>query len=158
VAPSHTFLSTPATRRGVSELYASMLMVGVTLALGGLVASAAMGQIGLANNSASLGAAQASASVQLEMVYLVAASTGSCPMYGGYHGGTSAALALYNYGPGAFTPAEIIVNGTVYAGTYGAVGAGALGVYSLNLGRCIHSSGQTVMVSDSAGDEAQFGS
>jgi len=158
VAPSHPFGSTRAPRRGVSELYASMLMVGVTLTLGGLVASAAMGQLELANSSASLGATQMAGGVQLEMVYLVIDSSGSCPMFGGYHEGTSATLALYDYGTADFAPAEIAINGTVYAGTYGILGAGALGAYSLNLGKCVHSSGQTVIVTDSLGEEAEFGS
>jgi hypothetical protein len=135
-----------------------MLLVGVTLALGSLVATSALAQSDLANSSASLGAAseEASARVQIGLVYLAVASSGSCPAYGGYHEGTSLSVAVYNYGGGTFAPAELVLNQTVYPGSYSPLGPGSMGTYTLTLAACSHSAGQTVMLADAAGDEAQF--
>jgi hypothetical protein len=133
-------------------------MVGVTLTVGGLVASSALGQFALANDSASLSAViqETSARIQIGVVYLVALSSGSCPVYGGYHEGNTIEIAIYNYGGTPFTPSEMIFNGTVHAGSYASLGPGSLGAYALTLTTCSHSSGQTVIVADSAGDEVQF--
>jgi len=156
MSPSRRFGS--GQKGGISELYASVLMVGVTLTVGGLVASSAMGQFALANDSASLSAMtqEASARIQIGLVYLVAISSGSCPVYGGYREGTTVRMAIYNYGGVPFTPAEIILNGTVYTGNYAPLGPGTLGTYALTATMCLHTSGQTVIVADSAGDEVQF--
>ena len=158
--PSHDFHHRPLRRRGVSELYASMMMLGVTLTMGGLVASAAIGQLGLQNGSASMGAAlaQESAGKDLALVYLVAAPSGSCPVYAGYHEGTTLTLAVYNYGTERFAPSALAINGTVYAGGYSAVGPGSLGTFALSLGSCAHASGETVLLVDSVGDEVQLAS
>jgi hypothetical protein len=137
-----------------------MLMIGVTLSLGGFVAFAAVGQYGLAANSASLGAslAQSSAETQLGLVYVAVASTNACPIYGGVHEGTSLTLALYNYGSTSFTPAVLLVNSTAFAGAYPTTPPGSLGLYSLTLAGCSHSSGQSVVAEDPAGDVVQVGS
>jgi len=156
VSPSNHF--GPSPRGGISELYASVLMVGVTLAVGGLVASSALGQFALANESASLSAMaqEASARIQMGLVYFVTVSSESCPMYGGYHEGTTLEIAIYDYGGAPFTPAEMILNSTAYTGTYAPMEAGTLGTYAFTVATCSHSSGQTVIVVDSKGDEVQF--
>lgn len=134
-----------------------MLMIGVTLSLGGIVAGAAMGQFGMASGSASLGAnlAQSSAGVQLGLVYGAVASSVSCPTYQGYHEGTSLTVSLYNYGATNFTPAELVDNSTVYAGGYSVLRAGSMNAYTINLGACAHSGGQTFLLVDSLGNEVQ---
>jgi len=156
MGPSHFFQR--RRRRGVSELYASLLMVGVTLTLGGAVVSAALGQFTQAEDSASVGASvqQASAEVRVGLVYLVAPSSGSCPTYGGYGEGTAVTIALYNYGVLAFTPSEIFLNGTGYGGGFSPLPAGSMEAYALSLGGCAHPQGETVVITDSRGDEVQF--
>ena len=156
MSPSHDF--GPRTRGGISELYASVLMVGVTLAVGSLVASSALGQLVMANDAASLSSMsqEASAGIQLGLVYLVAASSGSCPPYGGYHEGTAIEIAIYNYGKTPFKPAQMILNGTVFAGPYAPLAPGSLWTYALTMTTCTHSSGQTVLVQNSAGEGVQF--
>ena len=157
VNPSRHF---PSSRGGVSELYASVMMVGVTLAVGGLVATSALGQFVLANDAASINATtlENSASIQLGLVYFEVASSTSCPIYGGYHEGTMVEVAIYDYGVAPFTPSQIILNGTVYAGNYASLLPGSLGTYAFTTETCLHSAGQTVVVVDSVGGEAQFGS
>ena len=133
-------------------------MIGVTLALGGAVASSALGQFSMADSSSSLGAAaqEAASRVQVSLVYLVAASSGSCPVYEGYHEGTSLAIAVYNYGGAPFTPVAVALNGTLYYASYSELGPGTMGTYTLTSGTCMHSSGQTVALGDASGDEVQF--
>jgi len=137
-----------------------MLMIGVTLSLGSFVAFAALGQFGLAANSASLGASldQSSAQTQLGMVYVAVASSSTCPSFGGVHEGVSLTLALYNYGTTSFTPSELLVNATAYQGAYGSTPPGSLGLYTVTLAACAHSSGQSVLAADSAGDVLQVAS
>ena len=156
MSPSRRFGA--GRRRGISELYASVLMVGVTLTVGGLVASSALGQFAMANDSASLSATAQEASVRIRvgLVYFLAASNSSCPLYGGYHEGTTMEIAIYNYGGASFAPAEVFLNGTMFARDYAPLAPGTLGTYSLNTTTCSHSSGQTVTVADAAGDEVQF--
>ena len=131
-----------------------MLMIGVTLSLGSFVAFAAVGQFGLAADSASLGAslAQSSAETQLGLVYVAIASSNSCPVVGGVHEGTSLTLAVYNYGSTAFTPAELLVNSSAFAGAYPTTPPGSLGLYGVTLAGCAHTSGQSVVAEDSSGD------
>jgi len=145
-------------RGGISELYASVLMVGVTLAIGGIVVSSALGQFALANDSASLSALTQDASdrTQIGMVYVAVSPSVSCPLFGGYHEGTTVRIAVYNYGESPFTPAEIILNESLYAGSYAPLGPGSLGTYTLMVTKCAHASGQTVIVADSAGDEVEI--
>ena len=143
--------------RGISELYASVLMVGVTLALGGLVTSSALGEFGLANDSASLGAAQhVPAMTQVGLVYFVVAPSGSCPESGMYREGTSVSMAFYNYGEVPFAPAEIAVNGSVHPGRYPPMAPGSMGTYALDTGACSRSWGETVTLIDPQGNELQF--
>lgn len=145
-------------RVGVSELYASVLMIGVTLAVGGMVVASALGQFSLAEGSASLGASlvQSSAGVQLGLSYVAVLSSSSCPTHGGYHEGTYLTVAVYNYGSAGFTPAEFVVNSTIYQGNYATSEPGSLSAYSLSLAGCAHASGLTLVVADSSGDEVQF--
>jgi len=147
-----------AQRGGISELYASVLMVGVTLTVGGLVASSALGQFAMSNDSASMSAMTqgASSGIQVALVYFTAAPSGSCPVYEGYHEGTFAEIAIYNYGGAPFIPAEMVINGTIYAGDYAPLAPGTLGIYALNTTTCSHPSGQTAIVADSAGNVVQF--
>lgn len=144
-------------RRGVSELYASMLMIGVTLSLGSFVTFAALGQFGLATGSASLGATlqQSSAETQLGLVYVAVASSSACPSLGGVEEGTTLTLALYNYGTTSFTPSAILVNATSFPGSYSAVPSGSLGLFAVTLANCAHSAGQSVVVTDTSGDVLQ---
>lgn len=149
----------PSRRRGVSELYAAVLMIGVTLSLGSIVVAAATSQFGLASDSASLGATlrQEAADTQLGVIYDAVQPSGSCPMFGGYPEGSTLTLAVYDYGSLGFTPAGFVVNSTVYAGSFGEVAPGTLAIYTLSLAGCAHPSGQTVLAFDSSGDEVQFG-
>jgi hypothetical protein len=144
-------------RAGVSELYAAMLLVGVTLSLGSLIVAAATSQFSLASGAATLGEkiSQEEASVQLTLVYSTT-TMGTCGSYRGSPEGTSVSLALFDYGSGSFTPSGFIVNSTIVAGAYGAVSPGELTQYFIPLGACAHSSGQTVVAFDAAGDEVQF--
>ncbi len=143
----------------MSELYASMLMIGVTLSLGSAVVLAATNTFGLTANSASLGTSLqlSSAGVQLGLVYAAVPASGSCPTYQGFGEGNTLQISLYNYGTVGFTPAEFVVNSTAYAGTFGTIGPGTMGLYSIILGSCAHSSGQTILAYDSRGDEVQVG-
>lgn len=156
--PSPHFLRRRMRRRAVSELYASMLMVGVTLSLGSVVTYAAMGQFSLSNGAANLGASldQSSAGVQLGLVYVAVTPSGSCPLDGGYSEGTSMIVSVYNYGAEGFTPAEFVVNSTAYAGAFATVGPGTLAEYTLSLGSCAHQWGQTLLAIDPLGDEEQL--
>jgi hypothetical protein len=137
-----------------------MLMIGVTLSLGSFVAFSALTQFGLVVNSASLGAGldQSSAETQLGLVYAAVSSSNSCPVSGGVHEGVSLSLALYNYGSSSFSPSELLVNATAYPGTYGAIAPNSLGIFTVALAGCAHSSGQSVMIADSSGDEFQVAS
>jgi hypothetical protein len=146
-------------RTGVSELYAAMLMIGITLVFGGFVTGAAISQFGLASYSASVGAAVQEASVGklVSFVYGVASPSGSCPVHGGVNEGTAYTIALYNYGTANFTPIEVFFNGTLYTGGgYGIVPTASLTTFTLTLSSCAHSSGQTVLLVDAHGDEVQF--
>jgi len=155
--PLSTLFSRRQRRFGISELYAAMLMIGVTLSLGSFVTFAALGQFGLAASSASLGASldQSSAQTQLGLVYAVVASSGSCPTFDGVHEGVSLTLALYNYGTTNFTPSELLVNATSFSGSYAPTAPESLGLYTLTLASCAHSSGQSVVAANSAGDVLQ---
>lgn len=141
----------------MSELYASVLMVGVTLSLGGVVVAAAIGSIGQAQGASSLGASlQESASGrELSLVYATVAWSGSCPTYVGEVEGTSMTLALFDYGAYGFTPVEIVINSTIYAGNYSAISPGNLGQYTISLGSCAHATGQVITAIDAEGDEVQ---
>ena len=146
-------------RRGVSELYAAVLMIGVTLSLGSIVVAAAASQFSLASNSESLEASinQGSADVQIGYVYAAVAPSGTCPDYGGYQEGTELVVALFDYGTAGFTPGGFVVNATNYAGAYPTISPGTLAEYTIPLLTCAHSSGQTVLAYDSAGEEVEFG-
>jgi hypothetical protein len=144
-------------RAGVSELYAAMLLVGVTLSLGSLVVSAATNQFSIASGTASLGEriGQEAASVQLAFVYSTTA-LGLCNSYGGSPEGTTLTVALFDYGSGSFTPTGFVVNSTVISGSYATASPGELVQYAISLGACAHSSGQTLVAFDASGDEVQF--
>jgi flagellin-like protein len=144
-------------RRGVSELLATLMMIGVTLSFGGYITYAAIGQFNLAQNSASLAAAvqQQSAGKLISLVYSAVTQSGSCPVYGGYNEG-SLTLELYNYGTVSFTPSEAFINGTLYSGA-GSIAASSMGAFSFASPSCVHPSGQTILLVDSYGDEVQIG-
>lgn len=147
-------------RQGVSELYASLLMVGVTLSFGTAITASAINQFNLSGSSASLASAvqQASSGKLVSLIYGTVAQSGSCPAYGGYNEGTAYTLVVYNYGTAAFTPAEAFVNSTlVSGGPYGGIASDSLATYTLTLPSCSHPSGQTFLLVDSYGDEAQIG-
>ena len=137
-----------------------MLMVGVTLSLGSVVVAAALGSMGQAEGSASLGAAvhESASGVQLSLVFVSVAPSGACPTQGGAEEGTSATLALFDYGSTGFAPAELMVNSTFYPGSYAPLSPGKMQEYPVLLAECAHPSGLTVLAVDAAGDEVQVGS
>ena len=153
-----------ARRTGVSELYASLLMLGVTLSFGSVVASMAMGQLNQGTTSASLGTSLTAQSVgrQVALIYVTSASPGSCPAYEGAQEGTVLTVTLLDYGSQPFTPDQILVNGTTYySNSYQALTPGIPRSYSVTLapaGSCAHPGGQNLMLTDTGGDEVQFAS
>ena len=162
-----------AARRGVSELYSSILMVGVTLVFGGIVTSAAIGQFNGSTTAGALGVQEqeASAGKQVSMVYgtVVPGSGGCTSTYKGpdgkpYAEGRTYLLALYDYGDTSFSPYEVFDNGTLLAvGGYSTITAAAGGgapapvQNALALPSCAHPGGQTFLLIDSAGDEVALG-
>lgn len=144
----------------MSELYASMLMIGVTLAVGAAVVFAATNQFSLATGAEAVGSSLqlSSSGAQVALVFASVSPSGSCPLYLGENEGTTLVLALYNYGTTRFAPAEVVVNSTVYAGGYSVVFPGEMVTYALALGSCSHASGLAILMADPGGDVAQFGS
>ena len=134
-----------------------MMMIGVTLSVGGYVTAAAINQFNLAQNAASLAALvqQQSAGKLISLVYSTVTPSGSCPAYVGYSEGILT-LELYNYGTFTFTPSEAFDNGTLYSGT-GSVAANSMAAFTFTLPSCVHPSGQTILLVDSYGNEMQFG-
>lgn len=149
-------------RRGVSELYASLLMIVVTLLFGSVVTVAAINQFNLSTYSGSLAETvqQASAGKLISLIYFtISAGSGSCTtVYNGVTEGTNANLALYNYGFVGMNPTEIFINGTLlYSGTgFGNIAPGSMTIYTLTLPSCAHPTGQTILLVDAYGDEIQF--
>lgn len=133
-------------------------MVGVTLSVGTFVSYAALSQFGLSTGSSAVeaGLQQTTAGIQVSLVYLTVAPSGACPPYQGLNEGTSATVALYNYGTGGFSPVQFIVNSTAYAGGYATLAPGGMNTYVLSLGSCAHPSGLTVVAVDAFGNEVQF--
>jgi len=156
-------MRTGRSRHAVSELYASLLMIGVTLSFGGFVAAAAINQFNLSTYSGSLAASvqQASAGKQISYLYFtVTPGSGSCTaVYMGVAEGKATTLGLYNYGSAGMNPTEIFVNGTLqYTGSgFGNIAPAGMTTYTLILSTCAHPSGQTVLLVDAYGDEVQFG-
>jgi flagellin-like protein len=152
----------PSVRIGVSELYATLLMIAITLTLGSAVTAAAIGQYGEASSGSSVAASleQQAVSGQVSLV-IASVSQGSCPTYRGAPDGTTLQITLFNYGTEAFEPSGAVVNGTVYhASSYRSMAPGTMGTYSIPLtpsGTCAHSSGQTVLLTTASGGEVQLG-
>lgn len=142
----------------MSELYASMLLIGVTLSVGSFVTVAAAGTFSQGEGQVSLGSSLAGrrSGTMVSLVYFAVQPSGSCPLHGGYEEGTSAEVAVYDYGSAGFDPSQIAINSTAYPGPYSPVPAGGLAVYDVALGGCAHPAGQTVLLTDSAGDGYQF--
>jgi hypothetical protein len=134
-------------------------MIGVTLSLGGYVAFAAVEQFGMATDAASLGTSLelSSSGVQLGFVYAAVAPSAACPVYAGHDEGTSLTVSFFDYGTSPFAPAEFYVNSTAYPGTYPILSPGGLVPYTIDVSTCAHSTGQTVLAVDAAGDEVQVG-
>jgi hypothetical protein len=149
-------------RVAVSELYAAILLIGVTLSFGGVVAVSAMNQFNAGTSASSQGlmAQAASAGKEIALVYGVVPSPGSggcTTTYGGLLEGTGYTLAIYDFGTTSFTPAEIFDNGTLLSGTpYPTATPGSLTTYSLTLG-CAHAPGQVFLLVDSSGTVIQLG-
>jgi len=145
------------SRRGVSELYASVLMVGVTISLGSIVVAAALGSIGQAQEGSSLGASleESASGRELSLAYAAVLSSGSCPAYMGVTEGTAMTLAFFDYGAVGFTPVEFMINSTTYPGNYSAISPGTIGQYAISLGTCAHPTGQTLTAVDAEGDGVQ---
>jgi len=146
-------------RRAVSELLATLMMMGVTLSAGGYVAAAALNQFNLAQNSESLAVAvqEAAAGKLVSLIYTSVTPSQACPIYGGFHEGMVLTLALYDYGTTSYSPAEVFVNGTLYSGGgYGVVPSDSEATFTLTLSSCVHPSGQTIFLVDSYGDEVQI--
>jgi hypothetical protein len=141
----------------VSELYASVLMVGVTISLGSVLVAAALGTIGQAEGATSLGESlqQSASGRELSLTFVTVASSGTCPSYMGADEGTTMTVALFDYGADSFAPVEIIVNATIYPGSYTALSPGTMSQYAVPLEGCAHSTGQTITVVDAQGGEVQ---
>ena len=154
-------------RRAVSELLATMMMIGVTLSVGGFVTVDAINQFSLAQDSASTAALvqQASAGKLVSLVYdTVTQGSGGCTAaYEGYTEGVTLTVALYNYGTVVFTPSEVFDNATLVSSSNwsGApssnVTPGGMTTFTMALASCAHPSGQTLLLVDSYGDEVQLG-
>jgi hypothetical protein len=137
-----------------------MLMIGVTLALGGVVVAAAMGGIGQADASVAMGSSlqEAVSGMQLSLVYAAVASSGSCPTYQGVNEGTLLTVSLFDYGTASFTPSVFVVNSTIYPGNYSSMSPGMMNQYLIDLRSCAHGSGLTVVATDAGGGEVQVAS
>lgn len=154
-------------RRAVSELLATMTMIGVTLSVGGFVTVSAINQFGLAQDSASTAALvqQASAGKLVSLLYdAVAQGSGGCTAaYEGYTEGTTLTVALYNYGTFVFAPSEVFDNATLVSSSNwsgspsNGVSPGGMTTFTIVLASCAHPSGQTLLLVDSYGDEVQLG-
>ena len=148
------------TRRGISELYASMLMVGVTLSFGSVASALAIGQFGSADAASSLSGsvAERSTGTQVSFVFAYVTQTGSCTTFLGAPEGGSLSVILFNYGSTSLTPSLVTVNSTVYAVSAQPILPGRAGTLTVPLapGACAHPGGQAVVVSDTNGDEAQI--
>lgn len=144
----------------MSELYASMLMIGVTLSLGSLVAAAALGQFTQAAGESSLGASIGvhSAGTLVSLLYVTVPSSPSCPSYGGVGEGTTIYVFVFDYGSQGFAPSLLIVNSSVFPGRYPELHPGSMGVFTVPLGVCAHASGEAVVLADTAGEVFQFAS
>ena len=144
----------------MSELYASMLMIGVTLTLGSVVVAAALGSAGQADRSAYHGASvqRQGERVQLSLAYAAVQSSGSCPAYQGANEGDALSFSVFDYGTTGFTPSELAVNSTTFSGGLQPVSPGAMQTYTVALGSCAHAAGLTIFLADSRGDAFQFAS
>ncbi len=133
-------------------------MIGATISLGSVLVAGALGTFGQVQGASSLGASlqQSSSGRALSLTYVAMSSTGSCTTYRGASEGTAMTVALFDYGAVSFVPVEIVVNSTVYPGTYPAVVPGTMGQFTVVLGGCAHSAGQTITAVDAEGDEVQF--
>ena len=145
-------------RRGVSELYASMLLIGVTLSLGSFVTATAVGRFSQGERQASIGSSLEGrrAGTLVSLVYVSVEPSPSCPTYGGYAEGRKVEIAIFDYGSESFSPSNLAVNSTVYPGSYTPVQPDGMASYTIDLGACAHPSGQTVLLTDSWGDGFQF--
>ncbi|QQG48716.1 MAG: hypothetical protein HY247_08285 [archaeon] len=151
-----------AKRAAVSELYATMLMIGATLLFGSLVVEAALSQSSTTSYSSYLAASaqQASAGKLIVLVYssVFPGSGGCIQSYKGFTEGTAFSLALYNYGITSFMPTAVYINGTLYSGSgYASIIANGLTVYSFTTPTCVHASGQTFTLIDAGGSEVSIG-
>jgi hypothetical protein len=146
----------------VSELYASLLMLGVTISLGSVATGLMTNQFGLTTSTAAAGAAgdENSAGIQLSFVFAVTSSPAGCTTYRGVPGGTVLDVTVFDYGSSGFQPTTIVVNGTIYySSAYPTVLPGGMATYRLPFspaGTCAHSWGQTVLMTDAGGDIFQF--
>ena len=133
-----------------------MMMIGVTLSVGGYVTLAAINQFDLAGNAASLAAVvqQQSGGKLVSLIYSTVAPSASCPVYGGHNEGTLT-LELYNYGTVQIAPLKAFDNGTLFPGA-GTLAPGSLGAFTFSSPSCVHPTGQTILLIDSYGDEVQL--
>jgi hypothetical protein len=139
-----------------------VLLIGVTLSFGGVIAVSAMNHFNSTVGSASIGVSGAASSLgkDVSLVYGTIPNPGSggcTAVYNGVREGTGFVLALYGYGSSQFTPTEVFDNGTLLTGnSFGTVTPGSVAVLSLSLS-CAHPSGQTFLLVDAKGDEVQVG-
>jgi hypothetical protein len=146
----------------VSELYASLLMLGVTISLGSVATGLVANQFGLTTTTAAVAAAgdENSAGIQLSFIFATTSSASGCMTYRGVPGGTVLEVAVFDYGSSSFLPTTMVVNGTVYySSSFPTVPAGGMVTYRLSLdpaGTCAHPWGQTVLMVDAGGDVFQF--
>lgn len=142
-------------------MYSALLMMSLTLTFGTTLTGLALGQFGAVSNSGSVGASidQQSSGTQIAYLFDTVSSQAGCPLYGGAPEGTVLSLTIFDYGSAKFTPTQLVVNSTLYFGSFPASLPGAMSTLSLTLtpsGSCAHPSGQTVLLVDTNGDEVQF--
>ena len=146
----------------MSELYASVLMIGVTLSFGSVVTGLAVAQLQASTNGDSQAAfaQQSSVGEQVALVYgtLAQGSGGCTSTYVGADGGTytegkSYTLTLFDYGSVPFELSEVFDNGTLLAaGGYTPIGPSPV-ANAISLVSCGHPWGQTFLLVDGSGGE-----
>ncbi|MDG6918612.1 MAG: hypothetical protein JRN62_04150 [Nitrososphaerota archaeon] len=148
-------------RYAISELFAALMIVAITLSFGSVVTYSAMNYFGLADSAAqqSANTQQQAASKLISLVYanVVPGSGGCVASYGGVEEGTILDLGFYNYGSAQFNTAVVYLNDTFYSGYgFSPLAPGNFTTWQLTTVSCMHSSGQTLLISDSSGAEVQI--
>ncbi|MDG6933109.1 MAG: hypothetical protein JRN68_00250 [Nitrososphaerota archaeon] len=148
-------------RHAISELFAALMLVAITLSFGSFVTYSAINYYGLSDLAAQQAAnsQQQAASKLISIVYanVVPGSGGCVTSYNGVVEGTILDLGFYNYGSAQFNTAVVYLNDTFYSGYgFSPLAPGNFTTWQLSTLSCIHASGQTLLISDSSGSEVQL--